>query len=665
VTIGIGINIDTQPIKSARREVDFLNKSLKETENIDLAPGGKEGAQDYSEMVKRLAEDIRRLKAISASGDRQGGLLNKHQFAEAEKISKRVGENFQAYTKDLSRARDELSKLVRERESLEKIGRSGAYESVDAFTRRQERLGVLRGQTESRESELASLSKHEGRMGTLHGRAGEAGEAISGFGAMAGGGASLKKALGVGAALLGGMTAMGFLNDAMAKAVAFGGGDADLARRGGGVGNRSSYGFTPIEALQISDSLNRSTGLRGADLDRSSEMVKMFARGQGLSDSTVSGYMGGIHQATGLTAPLFERHLERLRAAVEKGGIGGRSEEFLRLNQQILGRISQGVGGEMSERELKWVTSLQSGLWSMPGMAGKGDMGADLLSRLDQGIRGGGGTPGQQLFLYRALQGDGVHNIDDYYKLVSRREKGIADPENLRDIYNLASSTYGTDKNGRMSTVGKLSVMSMFGLNTRQANMFADMGAGGMFDERSMRRFLESGGSGKEDADAAMGLPGNVHRQVVADIEELKTIIGEGVLPAVDQLKGGLAGASKALFDFAAMLGTDQTPLSTLDPGMAGPQLSPDDPRYKEMYGYQNSKTYRWSRNLVRGTLRSMKGEPPEYEGGPDAPLSNLADQIGQKIEEVMERQANRVQRVEVVNAPTPMNPSRTAGSGK
>lgn len=668
MSIGISLNVDAQQVKSAKREVDFLNKALKETEKQEVAPGGKEGTKDYSEIVKKLAEDIRRLKSISTAGDRQGGLLNKNQFAEVEKLAARIGKNFGSYSLDLARSREELGKLLRERENLEKVGRGGKYESLDAFRLRKERLGTLKDEIGRRESEVASLGKHEGRVGMLRGQAKETGEAIAGFGTMPGQGLPIKKALGIGAALMGGMSLLGFLNDSMAKAVAFGAGNADLTRRGGQVGNRSSYGFSPLESLQIADTLNRTTGFRGAGLDRSSELIKMFSRGQGLSEDSVAGYAGGIYQATGLTAPLFEKHMERLRAAFVKGGVGGRAEEFLNLNQRILSRIAQGTGGELASRELQWVTALQSGLWSMPGMTGKGEMGADLISRLDQGIRSGGKSPGEQLFLFRALGGGNIRSVDDYYDYTRSKEKGISDPKALRSVYDLAQGEFGTDEKGGLSTTARLSLMSMFGLTTRQADMLSDMGAKGMFDEQSMRKFAEASGSLKGDAEGAMGLPGNVHRQIVADVEELKLLIGEGVLPAVDLLKGGLTSASKALLKFAGELGLEESPLYKASPEDMQKQMRRDDPRWQEQYGYADSNWYKWMRNASRRTVRSMGvvGDEAEDATGGEGNVEALADRIGQKLAEAMERQAGRVQRVEVVNpAATPATPMRATGSGR
>lgn len=663
MSIGIALNVDARTVRSAKQEVEFLNKTLKETENLAEQTTVGEGFADYSEIVKRLSEDIRRLKGIATSGDRQGGLLRKEQFVEAEKLSTRIRENFTAYGKDLAKAREELTRLVRERETLEKAGASGKYESPEAHARRMERLGIVKGDEAAREAELQKLLKHQGRISGLRSQGEEATSAIGGLGSVPGAGFPIKKMLGVGAALLGGMSVLQFLNDSMSKAIAFGAGESDLTMRGGRNlrSNASTYGFAPIDSLSILDSLNRSTGMGGGSLGRLGETAKMFSRGRGLSEDEVTGYMGGIYQATGLTAPLFEKHMERLRDSVEKSGVGGRSGEFLRLNQQLLSRIAQGMGAEVNGQELQWLTALQSGLWSMPGMSGKGEMGADILSRLDQGIRGGGKSPGEQLFLFRALNGGGVTTTDEYMQFLGRREKGLGDPRNLKAVFELAKKEFGSDDSGRLSSTGRLSLMSLFGLTTKQADMLSDMGSQGMFDENAMRKFVEAGGNMRGDAARAMGTPGGAHRQVVADIEELKLIIGEGVLPAVDLLKGGLASAGKALIEFARDLGVEEQPLN---PGVGGdvPQASPDDP----MYAYKKNKVYRWLSNTSRKLLRSASGDTPDQEtaGGGSAGVDDIAERIGQKVEEALERQRNRVQRVEIVGGQG-QAPGRPAGSGR
>ena len=564
--LGISIGVDANRVREAKKEISFLNKALKETESFnDLAPG-HDGLDETSALLKRVTEDIRQLKGLSVSGEKQGGLLKKEQFQEAAMLSKKIGENFGVYTKEVSKARAELVKLLSEKAKLENISRqkesgSGKYESLAEFEKRQKRLADLEEDIASKRTVYNRFKKQEGAARDLKEKGLGYTEAIGGYGEMPGqagssfsAGRLLRRIGGYGLAFAGGFSLMHFLRESMDKEKMFSESEADLYMRGGRQLRRASYGFNPMESAEMADTLSRRTGFAGSELNSLNESNKRFSRGMGISSDITMGYVGGIYQATGLKVKEYREVLGAIRDSVTGLGARGRTEDFLRSNQQLIASISQSMSGkELSKQDVNRVLALQTGLWMQPGMMGKGGAGAQFLMSLDQSIRSGGQTPGQQMFSFTAMGGQNVRSLTDYNDLLRRQAKGILEPDNLKNAMELAKGIGGRKTDGSLSEAGKLLLMKQYGLDILQADFLSSSYDSGLmtkktgetekqYFERIESQLKEKGllrGSLETDIDKAMGRPGNVRRQIDAsmDIEKLK--LGEKLQPVVDKLKEG------------------------------------------------------------------------------------------------------------------------------
>lgn len=680
MTIGIALNVDAKQVRDAKRELGFLNDQLRQTENLGgNLELGDENLERSSDLLRKLGEDVRKLRSLASSGDRQGGLLRPEQFALAEKYSKKIRENFSSLSGDIGKAMEELRRLTGERDRLTKIGASGKYESPEAFMARSGKLQDLQAQIAERETYLAKMEKHRLKANQYGRLGGEASDAIAGFGTMSSGGLSLKKALAVGGALLGGMSILQFVNDAMAKEFAFGTTEADLARRGG-TGMRSgmaSYGFTPMEHIGMAGALN-SRGLVGSELQAALEGSKAFARGRGISGDAAAEYGGGVFA---LSETKLTQHFEKLRDAVIKSGAGPRIEEYLKVNQELLRHVVMASGSVATGRQLDYITGLQAALWSM-GKSGQGELGAGLMTRLDQGIRSGGGSPGKDLFWLSALGGDKVSNYDEYYDFLSRRNKGLKDPENLSRVFDLAKRTFGVDSSGELTKFGRGNLMSLLDITPDQADLLSKMGAKGLFSESTIKEFLSASGSVSGDAGAAMGLGGNGYRQTAANVEALKTEIGAAMLPAVNVIKDGMTEAARLFIG-----GLKTNPIETLiagtllvggvSGGIAGGGISAGT---GAVAGGAAATALRYGSTIAKTGLRasplmalfgdllfpSSAGVTNEEElikqYGNKSPVDDFAEKVGRSVAEAMKENRGNVQRVEVVN---PGQGGSARGTGK
>jgi hypothetical protein len=557
MTIGIGINVDARQVKDARKAIEDLNGAMVQTQEQPVVPGGAH-LEEVSAQIKRITADINRLRTIASTGEKRGGILDKQQFTEVEKLTRRLRENLGVYTKDLHGAREEMRQLVAEKERLVAVGSSGKYESPGAGMVRLNRIKEIEGDIAGREGEMAGRNKLDRRLHPTLRTGSEATDAISTYGVAAvggGGKAALGKGLAIGAALLGGMSIMGFISDSMAKSYAFGGTDADLQRRGAGDlrTNAGRYGYTPMEHLGIADALNHTGNLRGAGLDSALETVKAFSRGRGFDADNTANYMGTMGAYTGRGGKELTAGMEKLRGAIVKSDAGGRGEEFMNRNLQLLSRIAEGRGGAIDGKGADFITALQAAFWAGGSPVGKGQSGQNMVGAMDEMIRsGGGGSHGAQLMMWQALGGDNIRTSEDYWKYKERLGEGAGNPDNVSAFYNYAKKLYGDDP-----AMLKVALSSMMpGLAPAQINEITRMGENGTLG--SPGGYLRASGSISGDADAAGKLQGNQNRATVAGIENVKLGLGDMALPIANKAKGGLTLlGERGLKSMQTLLGDD------------------------------------------------------------------------------------------------------------
>ena len=203
--IGIGINVDARQVAAAKVSIEKTKDALQHLgEPVELA--GKTGLKETSVLVKRLSDDINRLKGIAFSSDKQGGLLNAKQFQEAATVSAKLGKNMADFAAQVGKVRQEITKLKGEIKTLDQQEYNSdspqERSKIEAKRRQvqrrlkqqQKRYGQLEGQEDQFQGEFNEYTTDVQNSGM------EKQQPRSGLG--------IKKALGYGAALLGGFSIM-------------------------------------------------------------------------------------------------------------------------------------------------------------------------------------------------------------------------------------------------------------------------------------------------------------------------------------------------------------------------------------------------------------------------------------------------------------------------
>ena len=459
--VGIKVPVDTSQVKAARKDVDFLNKALQESEKHELKPGG-EGLEESSVLIQKVTEDIRRMKGLVSRGERQGGLLNKKQFEEAESLSKKIGDNLGSYAEKVSKARSEMAALVKEKKELEKA--PSGFESPAAFIKRQERVSHLGRQIEETRKS-GQFDKRFEQIDKLSARERTASDDIGGFGRQGPSMPSmLKKFMGPAVIAMAAGAAYKYISSSDEKFKQFNTPATALRMRGGTDLLSGTYGYGAMESLGISDRLSKGVGFGGERLGELTETAKRFSRKAGISDaSDTTGYMTGVYQATGWKDKEYSKQLKDVREGAISNNQGGRIVEILQGNQQILQLAARNSGGTaITAPQASHLTNLQMSLEARGGMAGKGQSGVNFISKINRAITGGGSDPGSQMLLHKALGGDNVSSEEQMWEYKRKMESGIKDPENIKSILTWARKQYGVDKKGDLSARGKFHMGSLF-----------------------------------------------------------------------------------------------------------------------------------------------------------------------------------------------------------
>ena len=571
--IGIGINVDTRQIAAAKASIDKTKDALQHLgDPVELA--GKTGLKETSVLIKRLTEDINRLKGIAASSDKQGGLLTAKQFQEAASVSSKLGKNMQDFAAQISKARQEITRMKGELKTLDQ------QESNSNSASERSKIAEQRTQLRSRlRQQQKSYRKLEGQEDQFQGEFNEYTDSVQGAGLQRGApasGSGLKKAIGYGAALIGAGTVMGFMLESMSRAGAISQGRTGLEAIGGSssvgttkvkqkdgsieeVSAATNLGFGPAAELQMAQAVAKK-GNYGA---RGTLLAMQSARAFDMDGSTAANMVGSTGALTGMTQEQTRQYIEAMRDFGKLGrhNIGTRIEEYVQVNQRLMQTISATSGGaKIGSESASFVAGLQASLWSN----GPSGHNANILSKMNSTIASNGGSPGEQLFKWSALGGDKLPagDLGALWEFKKRMSLGVGDSENVRGMMNKAMS-FGGGADGALTKFTLASQFKMTETETesligsiekematyidRQKKKGKTVTREDIYGSPEMYRevFTSSRAAGGLEGDAGRGT--DERTRVQAGIEDLQVKIGDAMLSVVDPIKKGLTDVANSI----------------------------------------------------------------------------------------------------------------------
>ena len=554
-TMGIRLGVDWSQVKTAKSHVDDLNKSLLGTgkRDINLLPD----MEASNEILKEVAKEITKIRSIASKGEKSGGILSKRDLKEAEKLAKDIGKDFKSYEKSLDSVADKLDGLISKRRQLQNMR--------DKSWRKSEQK-ELDGQISEINRKIATASKffdkHGVKSGALQRQFDDAYGSIGGMRAPIPGQGLGKKAMKYGLALAGGASVYAMATDAMGRAVGYNSGMSKLEMQHNAAmvralnNGRATMGYGAMEHLEIAGRVSGGTGFTNYGLVSAIEDIKRFSRGAGVDADITSGHAAATYQATGLRSAEYTHLLKEIKGALKEGDIRGRSETFMSNNQSMIQQISAGRGGAaMSSGDMTRLTDMQLMFWTRAGVMGQGQSGLNLMSKLDSGIRsGGGGDPNKEMFMMNALAGGNIRGIDDYVKYLKVKDKGLLGSDtsdsNLNKVMDYTAKRFGKNKDGGLSSYGLINLMESFGLTIDQAQMMSDLYGRGELTSKNLKKRgaeLIDGSDYEEDQNRYLSTKGGQHSQLLAEIEDLKIALGEPLVDAIDGFKEVMVDAAKVI----------------------------------------------------------------------------------------------------------------------
>lgn len=518
----------------------------------------KEIELEFTADTSKVKKAMREAKQFTGEMQTSSQKMNKATLKGTKDIAKTSKKISKLTEKSRGRkAIQDEKKLQREKKqtTTEVLKQAKAYASIQKEASNLQR--TISGITSKTRDLNRELKKSTGMFGG--GGRGGGGAAGGGRGGRPGGvsgflGSFLKKgaaglgklamggALGLGGTLMGILTSQltGGYQEKLAYGKAYGG----LAGTGGKLselqrlrgteeqilqmhkhGDLEKLGFGPIEAAQQAAPIARATGVMGG---RALKTGLATQRATTMGAGEVAQFMGLLTQAgSGFgRGGGGKKQLEKVIAAgMETGLERARLPEFFSGVSALTQRMAAATAGKVDVEGITRSLAMM-GSTGAPGL--KGARGAAVAQTIDRAIRQPGGGEAGEAFMLQAY-GFGKPGGDaTYYEAMQRREKGLSDPENLRDVVAEAQRRYGGKEERALAMKKLLKIDTLIWEELEKA---VDTG-----DKEKIDKVLKKTQSVDKQALAEMQEFGDTTRHM-ADLQNRSVGIGESIEDSVKRLE--------------------------------------------------------------------------------------------------------------------------------
>ncbi len=470
--LGIDIKVDSRQVKDAKQHIDMLNRSLNDTQSLGDLTIGEDGLPLASQRLKEMAEQVRRLQALSRQGTTRGGLLDPKQFREAQEHMRRLNGTVQDYAKTLYSVRNEMLQLSKAQIDMRRSGQANTPE----FKANRERIKQLQDERRELEAQERSVRK-------LGAQGSAAADDITGMGQNQGRGGynGLKKALGWTLAAAGGFSLLGFLSQSRAKYQQSVGHEATLSARGinGGFGDNVGIGVGPLEQMALLESISQQAGMGGRRANRAANLSGAFGRYAGVDPSQVASLYGSMYQTTG-NANLATGAINMMGEAIKKGMDKAKTTELLTLvsrNTQVTAAAMHGAGATNAQAGAATAMAIEAILAHQGGASfGQYAKSQEFMNVMQNGLQGAG-TGAGDIRLFSAMGGfDGPMTWEKIHEMNVLKQGGfMQSPE-------LMSKIVGGLSGSKEARAGQLeTMMASWGIKGTAAEKLIEMNDSGFF----------------------------------------------------------------------------------------------------------------------------------------------------------------------------------------
>lgn len=459
----------------------------------------KSQIQEVLKLDRRSESLSRRAEASNYMSYQQASNFKKDYFTATQDYTRQREQNLNEMTK-IGQKRTEISGQIKEIENnpaatqAEIDKKVALQQTIDALDKEREARmefdRILNRTTENMKQYNQRITKNGGvevkpergtALGMAYERAPALGFAMTGaVGAVAGGlymqGASLNKSMRDDVIGMG--SHAGLEGDQWRSQI------RDAALNGG---LQDKLGFTGQEMLQFQSGYMSANGFTNMD-DLNSAMTNQarFSRSAGIDAQTTGDFFNSMFKTGAVSGNQVKDIQDGFIGAIKQSGMEGREKDQLKALQGLLGSVSNGRA--LSNQDVMNVMGMQSMLAGTGVRSLQGEQGGQLLTNMNEGLRQGVNNPQLRLLMG---QGTKYQGLGGSWELRQRMEKGISDPDNIRDLAAAAESVT-TDESGQNEAFARI-VQSQLGVDITASQTEGLMGLyrDGSLTQENLQGILE------------------------------------------------------------------------------------------------------------------------------------------------------------------------------
>lgn len=396
----------------------------------------KADTRDAVKSVKDLENQVSNLENLSKKGDTNKGFLSQDDVKNFRKMAQDSERVYREFFDKLNRIQRDIEK--KKKELTEASGRNASSSTTDAIERQLKEL-------QAKKSILDSQSQN---INNAYTRSQQATQSINGMHTPNGMGRFL---LGNGSNIAGGL-GLTFGVGQLFRTLNNGAnltkrdenimstlgmrtgyqGNFDAGRRKAEeVGLRDGNAYTASETMQVADSYSSLAGYKSKkDMWNRTSEIQSASRVMGIDANSLASTYGSLNQMGSLNSQQsFKQFKESMIGAIKETGMAGRDREFIKATEGLAQQVGQGQM-KLSNGELKNIMGLQTALGSGNDLGLKGEKGANVLGKIDAGVKGGNNSVDAMLGWGTQYQG-----IDGRAEIERLKAKGIGSKEVQQKLF--------------------------------------------------------------------------------------------------------------------------------------------------------------------------------------------------------------------------------------
>lgn len=264
----------------------------------------------------------------------------------------------------------------------------------------------------------------------------------------------------------------------------------------------NKLGLTSTDMLQLAEQYNASAGYTSQEDTRNATVeLGTGMRSMGIANSEAyKESMASIIHTGGVSGAMEIKDMQNaFIGGLKESGMVGRNEEQLKALTTIAEQNSQ--GRTLTNKEMDNLTATQAILAGTGSKALQGEQGAQFITGLDQGLKNAGDNPYTRQVVgwgteYQGISGD--------YQMHKQLEKGISDPDNLQNFYDVAMSQGATEEDQKAFFFKNLQELNPETTTEQSDELFKLMEKGDLSEKELKEKIkdMQSKGSKEKDKNA-------------------------------------------------------------------------------------------------------------------------------------------------------------------